>query len=112
MNTTSCLDQNTYAIVDDLLITRLKIGCLVKLVVTFGHSCGFEPEDVSSNKHIHKKLAHGFELSWLHSVCTDYRCGSASYYFNDSTGKVLCDEKSPLPCHYVHHNIDQCGKEE
>ena len=90
VNTTSCLDQYTYVIVGDLPVNRLKFGCHVKLVATYTDNYGSNrvtPKNVSYTD-IHKELAHGFELSWLHSVCADYGCGSASCYVNQTDRKV------------------------
>ncbi|KAJ7959322.1 putative Kinase [Quillaja saponaria] len=99
-----------YAIVGDFSISHLKFGCHVKLAtMIFGN---FSIQGDTYNKvsfiDIQRRMAYGFQLSWLNSIC-EYHCGSGvSCFINESTNSFQCDKYKF--CAYFRSNYyTRCG---
>ncbi|KAJ7942807.1 Receptor-like protein kinase [Quillaja saponaria] len=113
VDTAPCIRGNsdskghTYAILEQLGVKDLKVGCQVKLIaVTFWEWwVGKSPNNVSYTD-IHKGLVYGFELSWMDGVCEKYCGKSATCYFNITSKLIHCEETS------LHNNCDKILREE
>ncbi|XP_058724619.1 LEAF RUST 10 DISEASE-RESISTANCE LOCUS RECEPTOR-LIKE PROTEIN KINASE-like 2.3 [Vicia villosa] len=100
-NTTSCLDQHTYAIVGDPPFKILEPQCRVKFVTLSSFWGDFYTYDKNilgniSYIDIHKALQYGFEISWMKASCPCDEC-----LLNDTINKIQCFEGS---CPF-----DSCG---
>ena len=126
-STSTCLDLHTYVVAGDLKATgwRWKPGCHVKLIAaTSGlfqlqqnrylgwdmsrYFSNWDPTPNVSYGDVHRALAYGFELSWLHATCREHGCGSRPCYFNHTTQKVLCYSTCSYPLRY--RSRRGCGK--
>ncbi|KAJ7942815.1 putative Kinase [Quillaja saponaria] len=97
VDTSPCIRGNsdskghTYAILEQLLVKDLKVGCQVKLISqTFSEWwVGKSPNNVSYTD-IHERLVYGFELSWMDGVCEKY-CGKlGECSFNITSKQLSC----------------------
>ena len=85
VETAACINWRSkgyiYAIPGDLLVGNLKDECDVKFAATMTWNWSWVKDNKSlSYADIHRKLLHGFELSWLFRACQD-RCPNFGYSY-------------------------------
>ncbi|MED6155085.1 hypothetical protein PIB30_002293 [Stylosanthes scabra] len=124
-SSSTCLDPNTYVVAGDLELTgrRWKPGCRINKIAATSGLFQFQKKhpyygwrfryDIENDDYdptitysdVHRALAYGFELSWLHAICHEHQCGPGACYFNHSTQNVNCYSL----CSYPYGGARHCG---
>ncbi|XLU33038.1 hypothetical protein S245_069104 [Arachis hypogaea] len=120
----SCLDLNTYVVAGELGATGSiwKPGCRINKIAATSGLFQFQKQhpyngwewkgemekdvdDPIAYSDVHKALAYGFEVSWLHAICHEHHCGPGACYFNHTAQNVLCYSL----CSYSKGGARRCG---
>ncbi|KAF7816708.1 LEAF RUST 10 DISEASE-RESISTANCE LOCUS RECEPTOR-LIKE PROTEIN KINASE-like 2.1 [Senna tora] len=122
VDTTPCLESNTYAIVGEIDLASWKAGCHVKAVSPTSWTMpttstttvyGDADADADANANvsyvdIHRQLVYGFEISWMQLAC-DSQCGSRPCYFDTTIGTLQCYIDNDSRCYYINGGAHSCG---
>jgi hypothetical protein len=92
----------------DLIAEDFQVGCHVKLVTPASWFWGLKRNEVVSYDEMHKALAYGFEISWLHLIFR-HRCGTTAFCTFNSTEEIECFKTGCISFMGLSRN-DNCGK--
>ncbi|KAG2390095.1 uncharacterized protein HKW66_Vig0224990 [Vigna angularis] len=93
-----------YAVGGDLKAEDLEVGCDVKLVAP----TSFRTFNRHSYAAIHRALAYGFEISWIHLACQNH-CHNEFCYFNSSSQNFHCFYMGDITALQLSPVLPGCG---